>query len=169
MKKIRIILLVILVIVIKNWVFSDDIKLLPDKPTKEFMNLSKEEIWDILKAERLDLYIALKDNEKLIKSINDLSNDIDYSNKLLINSNKKLNESSILLSEKYPSNSLNIFLIAGLDYSNKYKEIGFDCYINLAYKKYFYYNRIYFQIGAGFKFYDNYGGSLNIGLGFNWR
>jgi hypothetical protein len=149
--------------------FSADIKLLPDKPTKEFLDLSKEEIWNLYKAERLDLYTSLKDNEKLVKSIHDLSEDVNFSSKLLLSSNKKLDDSNKLLLEKYPSNSFLIFLLAGVDYNQKLNNFGLDCYINIAYKKYFLYDKVYFQIGAGFKFYDNYGGGLNIGIGFNWK
>jgi hypothetical protein len=159
-----------LLIVIKSWVFSDDNLIpLPEKPTKEFMNLSKEEIWDILKSERQDLITLYNDEGKLLKLVKDLSTDIIQSRNLLLNSNKNLIESTKLLEEKYPSNSLTVFLLAGAYYNLKYNTIGFDCYANLSYKKYFYYNRVYFVIGAGFKFYDNYGASINIGLGFNWK
>lgn len=120
-----------------------------DNDKKVWDKLTDSEKWESYKIAH-NSYLRLKDlYDKKNDSINMLSDDLEKTNKLL--------------KSKYPDNGIGVQILAGLDY-----KLGVDCYAVLFYKKYIFYDKVYFQAGLGFKFYDTYGGGVNLGLGFNF-
>ncbi len=132
--------------------YSTDLKQLPDKPTKEFLNLSKEEIWEILKAERADLISAENDLEKY-KNISKAKDDIYTEQEKIINDLKK----------SYKRFGFDFYILIGID-----KTINVDCYVGADFKTFLFKNYISFDFGGALKIYKEIGGALKLGFSVNF-
>jgi hypothetical protein len=125
-----------------------------DKDLKIWNNLTAEEKWESYKNAH-NSYVEL---EKLYNS------EVENGERTL----KNLEKTNNILKKKHKKNSIGVFVLTGIDYDLIRKEFEVDCYAGLYYKRYFFYNLSYFQIGLNVKFYDDWGGGINLGIGINF-
>ena len=145
MKKMLIILIMILIthLLISNDIISDIEKGKWDK-------LSDIEKWESYKVSH-NSYVKLK-------VLYDKKNEDEN---LLLDNLEETNK--ILKFKWYPKYGLDFFVLCGLD-----QKLEVDIYTNIVFKKYFLKGHVYLDGGLGVKIKDQFGGSLILGLGFNW-
>ena len=145
----------ILIIVLLNAQEKNDI--ISDKDRSTWDSLSADEKWESFKIEH-NSYVRLS----VLYDKKDKREDI------LI---KDLEKSTSLLENMQPKNGLEVSGIFGIDYDKKHQEIGFDSYVFLNYSRCYYLGPVqaYIEVGAGVKFFENYGGAVSLGLGFKFK
>jgi len=131
---------------------GQDLKEIPEETPKEWKQFNPDESW-------IYYYQLFQEYQKLLTSYNELrSNSFDKDE--IINTYK---ERLLATKSYYPTYGFAFNIMGGFDRSLEADiQAGIDFYI------YTLKGHLFFPIGLYIKVYEKLGGSIKLGIGFNW-
>jgi hypothetical protein len=141
------------------------IKELYENPTIKIEYVNTETIKTLTDPQKELLIFKLQDqNAGLITKNNELFKIIDDDTIIMKQLQSQLDKTNEALKKQFKPN----WAFAGGVLGAIDTKLNVDCFATVNIRKYFLDGRVFLDFGGNFKFYQNFGGGLNLGVGVSW-